>query len=321
MIRSYLLNDAGVREDLELDRVLEDSLPEGAFAWIDLEDPTPEEVAQVGDLANLHELTRGEILDADGRPRVEDFKEHLVVVFKAMLLGPVEDSIEGTNVNFLLFGNTLITSHWGEVLAIREIRMELSRGPGRFRGEPARLLHTLLDRIVDRYLDVIEDLEDALGEIEPTVLGDLDPDLPEQLFAWRRRIMRLRRRTSPHREVIMHLCVTPHELVPDSLQAYFRDLLEKVLRIEDRLSSYRELIQGAGDLYMAGAAQQTNEVMKTLSIVATVVLPLNILTGLYGTNFEIIPGAKSPQGFWAFVLCLVLLALATTGYFRWRRWI
>lgn len=321
MIRSYLVRGKKIEEDVDLERLGSDETTGDTFGWIDLEAPEDEELSRLEKILDVHDLTMKDLVDEGGRPRTEDLPEHLFVAVKALEHDRAAGSVESVNVNALLFEGLLVTCHARPVRAVSVLRERLERRPGRFRDGAPRLLHALLDAVLDRYFDVLEELEETFGDLEPDITGELDPELPVQIFEWRRRLLRLRRRTGPHREALMQLCTTPNELMPEDLRIFYRDLLDKCLRIDDRLNSYRDLLQGAADLYMAGAAQNTNEVMKTLSIVATVVLPLNILTGLYGTNFESIPGAKSEVGFWAFAATLLGLALMTAGYFRWRRWI
>jgi magnesium transporter len=118
----------------------------------------------------------------------------------------------------------------------------------------------------------------------------------------------------------MSLANRPHPLIPTEVQVYFRDVYDHLIRIHDNLESYRDILQGAMDSYMTQVSNRMNQVMKTLSIVATIMLPLGILTGLYGTNFEVLPGSERPGGFWIFLAVMFVFGLAATIYFKAKEW-
>lgn len=321
MIQCFVIHRGKLRTDLDLPSILEATRPRDVFGWVDLECPTEEELALLGKHLGVHDLTLEDIREAEGRPRVETFSDHVFLILKALNFNAQRDVLDAINVNCILFKDFLVTAHDEPVRVIRDVIDRLGRDPTRFKRGPSSILYHVLDGLVDRYFEMAEELEEALEALEPKVMGDVDAELPDRLYEWKRRIIRIRRRFGAHRDVLLGLASSTHEVLPPSEQVYFRDVLDRVMRIEDRLVSYRELIQGANDLYLAGAAQQTNEVMKTLSIVATIVLPLNILTGLYGTNFKVLPGSEDEAAFWVFVGSLLTLAVLTAGYFRWRRWL
>jgi magnesium transporter len=120
--------------------------------------------------------------------------------------------------------------------------------------------------------------------------------------------------------MLMNLANRPHPLITPKIQVYFRDVYDHLIRIHDNLESYRDILQGAMDSYMTQASNRMNEVMKVLSIVATIMLPLGILTGLYGTNFEVLPGAKGTHSFWIFLGGMLAVAAGAAIFFRLRKW-
>ena len=181
-------------------------------------------------------------------------------------------------------------------------------------------MYAILDRIVDEYFPLMDEFDDTTEEIQSRIFERFDKEVSSQIFEWKTKVAHLRRRVGPQREMLMNLANRPHPLIPPKIQVYFRDVYDHLIRIHDNLESYRDILQGAMDSYMTQVSNRMNEVMKVLSIVATIMLPLGILTGLYGTNFEVLPGAKGAYSFWIFVGGMVAVAGGAAMFFRLRRW-
>lgn len=315
-LRAKLLRSDGATSVAE-DQIF-DIPPEGSILWVDGTAPEEETLDRVAAAHGLHELAAADVLSEEGRPRVEHYDDHLMIVVKALNFNPGRDPLEVINVYIQIFEDRIFTFHAEPVRSVQEAWDETSKLAKE--GGAGVVLHAVLTRIFERYLEATDEIEDELEELQPGLEAKLDASLPGKLYEWRRRLNAFRRRTRPHRETLLGLVALKHPALPADLRPYLRDALDLVLRIDDRITIHRDMIQGAGELYLAGAAQETNEVMKLLSLVATVVLPLNILTGLYGTNFEVLPGAKADHGFWIFLAGLAALGLVTAAYFHRRGW-
>ncbi len=321
MTTCYVFNKkSDLRTDFELGATLERFKEQQDVVWINLQEPTPEELKIIGNTLGLHELTLEDLQNPKVRPKVEEFEDHLFVVFKAMNFNVGEDILDVINLNFLLFKNTLITVHLKPLLSIPEILEEIRKQPNVMGKGPAFIMYSILDRVIDRYFPLIEELDDTTEDIQSRIFEKFDPEVSATIFEWKTKVAHLRRRTGPQREIMMSLANRPHPLIPTKVQVYFRDVYDHLIRIHDNLESYREILQGAMDSYMTQVSNRMNQVMKTLSIVATIMLPLGILTGLYGTNFEILPGSKEPGGFWIFLAIIVVFGLSATMYFKVKKW-
>jgi magnesium transporter len=311
---------SGLRTDLETRAALEGAKDPHQVVWINLSEPTPEQLETISQALNLHELTLEDLQNARVRPKVEEFEDHIFVVFKALNLNEGEDILDVINLNMLLFKNVLITAHLKPLVSIRELLEEESKRPACIQRGPAFVMYTILDRIVDEYFPMMDELDDTTEEIQSHIFERFDPDVSSRIFEWKTRVAHLRRRVGPQREMLMNLANRPHPLIPAKIQVYFRDVYDHLIRIHDNLESYRDILQGAMDSYMTQVSNRMNEVMKVLSIVATIMLPLGILTGLYGTNFEVLPGAKGEYSFWIFVGGMLAVAAGAAIFFRLRRW-
>lgn len=311
---------SGLRTDLDLRAALESAKDPHQVVWINLFQPTPEELDVVSLTLNLHELTLEDLQNARVRPKVEEFEDHIFVVFKALNLNEGEDILDVINLNMLLFRNIVITAHLRPLVSIRALSEEESKRPACMQRGSAFVLYAILDRIVDEYFPLMDELDDTTEELQSRIFEQFDPGVSSRIFQWKTRVAHLRRRVGPQREMLMNLANRPHPLIPPKTQVYLRDVYDHLIRIHDNLESYRDILQGAMDSYMTQVSNRMNEVMKVLSIVATIMLPLGILTGLYGTNFEVLPGAKGEYSFWVFLGGMFVVAVGATIFFKIRKW-
>lgn len=322
MIRTYLVGPDSVRTDMPLAELLEASRPQDVFAWVDILDPAQDELAQVGEAMQVHERVLADLSSDQGRPRVEPYDDHIFVMFKTLNFNEGADRLDALNLNALVFKDFLVTTHCSTVLSVDEVSQKLVADPARYRLGPFRVLYSMLEKVVARYQVFVEEMEDAIDDLDDAVHERPgDPGVMREIHDWRRKVVAARRRAGPHREAATFLVSLEHPLLPSEMRVYMRDLLEAVQRVDDRLGGAREMLQSAGELYLAVAGQQANDVMKTLSVVATVVLPLNILTGLYGTNFDVLPGKDADGAFWIFIGSMAVMVTATTVWFRRKGWL
>ncbi len=320
--RSLVIDGAGkVVPDPGLEGALELGKRPETKVWVDLLAPTAEELATLGKLMGLHPLTLDDLVSPRVQPKVEEFEAFVYVVFKALDLETKDDLLDTTNVNFLLFDGLLVTAAREKVPAVAAARESLGRNCAPLLQGPAYVMYTVLDRLIDQYLSTMDDLEEALGFIETRIFEKFDRDVAQSIFQWRKTALALRRRTTPHREALMLLAECVHPVIPEASRVCFRDAFEHQIRVDERVTGFREHLQSCMDSFLAQEAREMNVIMKTLSIVATIVLPLNLLTGLYGTNFELLPGKQHPMGFWFFLGGMVGAALTVTLVLRARRWI
>jgi len=311
---------SGLRTDLALPAALEAAKDPQQIVWIHFFQPTPEELAVVSQAMNLHELTLEDLQSTRVRPKVEEFEDHMFVVFKALNLNEGEDVLDVINLNLLLFKNTLITAHQKPLPSVQALLDSEKQRPTHLPKGPAFLVYAILDRIVDEYFPMMDELDDTTEEIHSGIFERFDKEVSSQIFEWKTKVAHLRRRVGPQREMLMNLANRPHPLVPPKIQVYFRDVYDHLIRIHDNLESYRDILQGAMDSYMTQVSNRMNEVMKVLSVVATIMLPLGILTGLYGTNFEVLPGAKGAYSFWIFLGGMLSVAGGAAIFFKLRGW-
>lgn len=288
--------------------------------WINLLAPDREHLAHLVATLGFHELAVEDLFSPRSRAKVEEYPGHLFCVFPALNLNPGADPLDIINFNAFLGKNYLISAQLAPLPAVGDVRAELEQGRLGLSEGADFLLYRLLDALVDEYLAVSDEISEQIEALEERLFVRFDPALSAEIFKLKRRVTWLRRRSGPQRDILNCLVHRPHELVGKKTQVYLRDVHDHVFRVSANLDTFHELLQGAFDAHLTRLSHRTNEVMKLLSIVATIVLPLNVLTGLYGTNFSVLPGRDHPWAFWFFcavLLCVVLLGVLLIRIRRW----
>jgi len=309
-----------LKQQTNIAEALEAAQDKQNVVWINLLEPTDPELETVEKGLGLHELTTEDLKNPSGRAKIEDFDGHLFMTFKALNFNEGEDIEETINLNFILFKNLLVTVHISPILSIKETMEDIAKRPAIMKAGADFLMYSILDRVIDKYLPIIDQLDDETEQIEESIFEKFDSGVSEKIFGLKQMVAHLRRRVAPQREMLANLSGRQHALIHPKTQIYLRDVYDHIIRVNDNLESYRDILQGAMDSYMTQISNRMNEVMKTLSIIATLMLPLGFLTGLYGTNFELLPGSKGPYNFWIFVGVMVVLILAGVGYFKSKKW-
>jgi magnesium transporter len=312
--------------------------PGAAVVWIDLEDPTEDEERRVfQELFPVHELTREDITrlrrhpnEPPHFPKVEEFAHYLFIVTNPLAPDVAErmergDDIGGdapcaTQLSAVLTDRLLITHHYRPLASVRQTREYLNRHEAEAGRGPAYLLQLLLDAAVDEYAPVLDRFDDALDEAEVEVLGRPTPALLPELLRLKRRIIVLRKTLVYEREVLARLARDEFKLIGAHETAYYRNVYDHLVRFTELLESSREMATDLMQTHLAATSNRLNEIMKVLTMISTVILPMTLIAGIYGMNF------KLPEYEWThgYAFALGLMALTGVGsflFFRWKKWI
>lgn len=291
-------------------------LKRGERIWCDIEAPTREDTAWLGEVFDFHELALTDVMNNSVRPKQESYGEVLFTVVNAINLNEGEDQLNTINLNIFLTERFVVSTHLKPLKTVREalramdnVRDPLSRGAD-------YQYYKLLDGVVNRYLDVMDEVDESIDTLERRVFGTPGRSIQEEIFREKRRLAYLRRSVGPTRDAIRDLVHNDFPQIRPEVRMLLRDVLDHVLRIGDAIESYRELSSGLMDSYMTNISNRMNEVMKLMSIIATVMLPLSFLTGIFGMNFDAIPGIHAPNGFWILVVLMSLMVVGLIWFFR-----
>jgi magnesium transporter len=293
------------------------------FFWLDLEDPSADDVKQLGDLLSLHPLTLSDVTTFSERPKREHYDGYVSLV----VYGVDSDADAGGSllreVHLIISGEYVVSVHPAPFDVLDDLRKRLQEAG--VRGEQA-LIYRILDTVVGTYVPVLARVDDQIDDIEQAVIARPREESLQQIFALKRDLIGMRRVVTPMRDFfardtdeINHL---PGMQPDDSL--YFRDLYDSLVRTSDLIDSYRDLLSGATDMYLSTVANRQGEISKQLTIIATIFLPLSFLTGFFGQNFAWLVNNVLNQTWSFFVLGLGLL-VASIGllwiWFRRKGWL
>ncbi|MBX9579348.1 MAG: magnesium/cobalt transporter CorA [Gemmataceae bacterium] len=282
------------------------------LVWVDVQDPGAGELAVLEEVFGFHPLALADLAQGPRRPRVNEYKGYLLLVTHAAVPGDDDRDIRTAEVDVFVGRNYLVSAHRGRVPALDDALARWTRGGPLLRDGVGFLLYAVLDAVIDSYAPVIQEIEDEIEETELAVFTRAGEEGVRGLLRLKRELVSLRRVLYPLREMFQHLLRRDHTLLAGPAQVHLRDVYEHVLRILDVLDTEREMAAGALEASMTVSSNRLNRTMKTLAVITVAVALVGSVFGAYGMNFDAIPLAKEPWGFWAvsggtFALVAVLL--------------
>lgn len=290
--------------------------------WVDLEGQTPEDVAWLGETFGFHPLALEDCLHLDQRPKLEGYPSSIFLVlhaFTADLANPA--AVQLHELHAFLAKDLLVTVHADAIPALDRTLARLEDDPSMLARGADALLYHVCDDVVDGHLPLLDALHDALEDLEDRVLtGDPTRQLLETILAFRRTLVTLRRTVAPSRDVFTALTHPDPTRVSERAAPYFRDVQDHLQRATESIDAARDLLAGVLDAYRSQVAHRTNDVMRRLTLFSALLLPLTLITGFFGMNFETIPYAE-PRTLHLAIAAMVALPAATVAIFRWFRWI
>jgi len=277
---------------------------------------------------NIHHLVLEDILNINQRPKVEDFGDYVYIAAKMLTLDEAGDDVAEEQVSMILGRNFLISfqeEKQGDVFD--NIRLRLRAGKGRIRRMGADYLtYALLDAMVDSYFAILERLGEKIEALEETMVVRPDPDVLHALNKLKRMLIFLRKSVWPLREVVHGLTQFESSLVSDNAAVYYRDIYDHVIQVVDTIEAFRDTVSGMLDIYLSSLSYRLNEVMKVLTVIATIFMPLTFIAGIYGMNFNTLASRfNMPELGWKFGYFFVLgimaaVAAVMIAYFKKRKW-
>jgi magnesium transporter len=281
----------------------------------------PEIIETLGKSFDLHPLTLEDIMNTQQRPKAEDFERYLFLVLRMPQHDPDTGQLDDEQISLILLPRCVITfqEHEGDVFD--PIRTRIRTDKGRIRKEGADYLtYALADAIVDSYFVVLERLGDEVEVIEEELATQPSQESMRTIHALKRQSILLRRSVWPLREVINGLAKGESPLVKESTGIYFRDVYDHTIQVIDSIESIRDLLSGLLDLYISSVSNRMNEVMKVLTVIATMFIPLTFVAGVYGMNFKHMPELAWRWGYPMIWVVMLAAAGAMAAFFRRRKW-
>jgi magnesium transporter len=276
---------------------------------------------RMGAVFGLHPLTIEDILNTDQRPKLEDHGDYLYIVLKHFHQGE-EARLIPEQVSIILGHNYLISLQEKEGKLVNPIHERLHNERSRLRSLGAdALAHALLDGIVDRYFAMLDHLGEEVEAIEETVMGSPSRETLRAIQTLKREMILLRKAVWPLREVVGNLSRSDSPLIAKLSVLYFRDIYDHTIQVIDTIETYRDMLSGMLDIYLSAVSNRMNEVMKVLTVIATIFMPLTFLAGVYGMNFKYMPELEWPWAYFALWGVMVSIAVVMMIFFKKKRWL
>ncbi len=285
-------------------------------------------IGRLGQHFNVHDLVLEDIINTGHRPKLEETEDHIFVILKMLTMGSNGEDLESEQVSILIGKNCVVTfqEREGDVLEPVRERIRKTRPRVRFMGTDY-LGYAVMDTIVDHYFVVLEMLGERIEILEEELIQDPTPKKLEGIYALKRQLISLRKSIWPLREVMGGLERMESPLIKPSTNPYIRDLYEHVIQVIDTVETLRDTVSGLIDMYMSSVSNRMNEVMKVLTIIATIFIPLGFLAGVYGMNFNTeaspfnLPELGMRYGYPLFWLAVLAIGGGLLWFFKRKRWL
>jgi len=293
------------------------------ITWVNVEGVHNMEIIRhLGEQFSLHPLVLEDIVNTAQRPKIEDYDKYLFIVLR--MLKPTEaGDFTSEQLSIILAPNHLFTFQEGlQGDVFDAVRERIRNGKGKIRGMGVDYLaYALIDAIVDSYFSVLEDLGERIVDIEEELALTPDKTTLVEINHIKKEIIFLRKAVWPLRETVSFLERGESSLLSPASRIYFRDVYDHTIQVIDTVETYRDLLSGMLDLYLSSISNRTNEIMKFLTVIGTIFMPLTFLVGVYGMNFKHMPELEWNYGYFSLWGFMIALSVTMIIYFRRKRWL
>ena len=291
--------------------------------WINVDGLHQVEILEkLGECYGLHPLVLEDILNTDQRPKMEDYGDYIYIVLKMLDQNNKSNEIVTEQISLILGPNFVFSFQERTGDTFNQIRERIRNSKGRIRKMGADYLaYTLLDSIVDNYFIILEKLGEKIEFLEEELVTRPIPETLQAIHHLKREMIFLRKAVWPLREVIGNLERGEPPLVKETTRIYLRDVYDHTIQVIDTIETFRDMVSGMLDIYLSSVSNRLNAVMKVLTIIATIFMPLTFIAGIYGMNFKYMPELEWYWGYPAVWIVVVFIGISMLIYFKKKRWL
>ncbi len=280
-------------------------------------------IEDIGKRFGIQPLFLEDIVSTGQRPKFEESDDYIFIVLTMLHFDEEKEESRGEQISIVFGENFLITFQENKKDVFNPVRERIRKGKGRIRkGGTDYLAYALMDEIVDFYYVILEKLGERIERLEGELISDPPPDTMQTIHRLKREMIFLRKSIWPLREVISGMERFESRLITKSTRPYLRDLYDHTIQVIDTVESFRDMVSGMLDIYLSSVSNKMNEVMKVLTIIATIFIPLTFIAGIYGMNFEHMPelgwGLSYPIGFWSVIIIIIAIMVF---FFKKKHWL
>jgi magnesium transporter len=279
-------------------------------------------IEKIGKSFRLHPLALEDVLNTDQRPKFDDYEDYICVILKMLTYNDKDNPLKVEQISFILGRNFVISLQESEGDVFDPVRERLRKAKGRIRKMGSDYLaYTLIDAIVDNYFVVLERIGEEIESLEEELLSDPRPETSRTIHHLKRELIFLRKSVWPLREVMGRLEKCESGLVKDQTRPFLRDVYDHTVHVIDTVETFRDMVSGMFDVYLSSVSYRLNEIMKVLTIIATIFIPLTFIAGVYGMNFKSMPELEWRGGYAFAWGVMIAVAVTLLLYFKRKRWI
>ncbi len=279
-------------------------------------------IEKIGTYYNIHPLNLEDIVNTGQRPKAEDFDEYLYIVLKMLHWEQNSQKVTAEQISLILGDNFLISFQESEGDVLEPVRDRIRKARGRIRRSGCDYLaYTIVDAIVDHYFLILEKLGERMEDLEEELMKDPTHQTVQCIHDMKSELIFLRKQIWPMREVLTLMTKGTSSLIKDSTLIYFSDVYDHTIQVIDTIETFRDMLGGMLDIYLSIVSNKMNEVMKLLTLIATLFIPLTFIAGIYGMNFKFMPELEWRPGYFAVWGVMIVIAILMLVYFKKKKWL
>ncbi|MFH0977673.1 MAG: magnesium/cobalt transporter CorA [Candidatus Woesearchaeota archaeon] len=283
--------------------------------WIDATEITKDEADLLRAAFHLHPLTSEDLYKSHIRIKVEEFPTYIVCVFYG-----ISSTVEEIEFDFVLGKNFIISNHNRTVPSFEVLKKDHQLLETLAKKGPDFVFHKLLDSEVSNFFPVLDSIDNEIEDIEVQITKKAQSKLLNRILRIKRMVNLVRKSALPQREKISFLAKNEYKFISSDAVPYFRDVYDLAIKVSDSIDNSREMVSNAFEVYMSAVSNELNSVMKVLSVIGTIALPLVVISGIFGTNFHNVPGLDHPYGFWIMITGMLVMCAIMITYFKKKGW-
>lgn len=291
------------------------------IVWADVSDPTSQDFLDLAEEFNFHPLSIEDCRHAHQRPKVEEYQGYyFMVLYEAELAGP-EDTMELRELSIFLGANYLVTVHSRPIRAVETSRRLWKEWVDRAEHGAGMLAYLMIDAIVDDYMPLLDILSERMDELEDQIFGEFQPETIQEIFRVKKQLLYLRRSITPLRDVFNTVLRREQPIFARETHVYFQDVFDHIIRVADTIDTLRDMLSSTMEAYLSVSGNRMNMVMKRLTSIATILMSVTVIAGIYGMNFDFMPELKWKYGYIFALTSIVAVGFGLYLYLRKVKWL
>ncbi|HEY8402187.1 MAG TPA: magnesium/cobalt transporter CorA [Cytophagaceae bacterium] len=294
-----------------------------SIAWINIDGIHDVKLIQeIGEYYNLHPLLMEDISSPGQRPKLDDYDDYIFTVLNMLQYDEKKREVKAEQISFVLGENYVLSFQEDPTDIFNPNRERIRGGKGKTRKSgPDYLMYSLIDTIVDNYYIILEKIGDQIEELENKIITNPGPNWLKDIYSLKRELIGLRKTVWPLRELISKLERDEHKFIKPETQVFYKDVYDHTIQVIDTIESFRDILSGLLDVYLSQTSNKMNSIMKILTVISTIFIPLTFITGIYGMNFHNMPELRWENGYYMVLALCGFIFVAMIVFFKTKKWL